>query len=247
MSIGTSIFLSVILLSLVLLFNATKDRWKWKKIILFSICGLVALCLFAIGTNWLYKTISNLLPYQDTFRDIPISASKSDVKFLKGEPSGKSVEGNLERWEYRPGYSIYYVGFKGDKIRSISHFHNQPLFDVAWRKTEECKEQERLEHIRKHPHLGPDYQMNPFYVGSKCQWPSYADPMIQGIGQESDQETVIKKFGTPSYVSVSKDDLTRVLSFKKYGVFFTLGQNQVVWYGIYNPTFGPIKLKEEKE
>lgn len=55
---------------------------------------------------------------------------------------------------------------------------------------------------------------------------------------------MIKKFGAPSYVSASKDDLTRVLSFKKYGVFFALYQNKAVWYGIFNPTFGPMRLKK---
>lgn len=56
-----------------------------------------------------------------------------------------------------------------------------------------------------------------------------------------------KKFGTPSDTSISKDDLARVLSFKRYGVFFLLIRNKVLAYGIYDPKLGPRKVSEEKE
>ncbi len=50
MSIGTSIFLSVVLLSVVLLFITTKDRWNWKKIFLFfSSGGIIARLLKYFG------------------------------------------------------------------------------------------------------------------------------------------------------------------------------------------------------
>ena len=54
MSLGASIFLSVVLLSVVLLFIATKDRWKWKKIVLFFIAGLITICVLVGCGFWWY-------------------------------------------------------------------------------------------------------------------------------------------------------------------------------------------------
>ncbi len=54
MSLGASIFVSVVLLSVVLLFIATKDRWKWKKIVLFFIAGLITMCVLVGCGFWLY-------------------------------------------------------------------------------------------------------------------------------------------------------------------------------------------------
>ena len=60
-------------------------------------------------------------------------------------------------------------------------------------------------------------------------------------------EELIQKFGDPSHLDRSKDELERVLSFEKYNVFFLLKQNRVVLYGIYNPTHGPMEFLETKK
>jgi len=68
---------------------------------------------------------------------------------------------------------------------------------------------------------------------------------IQGIKNGDSYEHVIKKFGTPSHISQSKDDLMRILCFEKYNVFFGLEKGEVFLLGIYNPTVGDVRFKEE--
>jgi hypothetical protein len=68
---------------------------------------------------------------------------------------------------------------------------------------------------------------------------------IQNIRPGDSYDKVIERFGEPSYISHSKDGLTRVVSFKKYNVWFTLQKGLVIHLGIYNPSFGDLRLKEE--
>jgi len=48
-------------------------------------------------------------------------------------------------------------------------------------------------------------------------------------------------------VSVSEDELERILSYDKYNVFFEMREGKVIHYGIYNNTFGGIKYQKEKK
>ena len=59
---------------------------------------------------------------------------------------------------------------------------------------------------------------------------------IRNIAYGDSYEKVIKTFGKPSYISRSKDDLVRILSFEKYNVYVELEKGQVQELGIYNPT-----------
>jgi hypothetical protein len=70
-------------------------------------------------------------------------------------------------------------------------------------------------------------------------------PTIQNIGRRVSYDEVIRKFGKPSYISYSKNGLIRILSFKKYNVFFALEKGSVISLGIYNPSFGTPRFEEE--
>ena len=54
MSLGLSLFLSSIFLGIVALFIATKDRWNWKKIILWPVVGTFVLALLSSASIYLY-------------------------------------------------------------------------------------------------------------------------------------------------------------------------------------------------
>lgn len=123
MTMGTGIFLSAVLLSLVLLFNGTKDRWNWKRIALFSLVIPIALAgVIAVGfsaESWL----DNRPKPQTAFLDIPLTSTKSDVKFIKGEPA--KIEGE-DSWIYS-GESQYgakntpliLVRLRGEQVRFV--------------------------------------------------------------------------------------------------------------------------------
>ncbi|MDP2754911.1 MAG: hypothetical protein Q8P40_11060 [Nitrospirota bacterium] len=121
MSLGTAIFLSSIFLGIVALYIATKDRWNWRKIVPYSLGGLIGLAMLIAAGLWTHSLISNRPHIETVFWDIPISASKSDIKFLKGEPNRKEDE---DVWFYEPQEwklkgSIYMILFRDNKVFAI--------------------------------------------------------------------------------------------------------------------------------
>jgi hypothetical protein len=204
-SLGVSIFLSTVLLGFIILFTSTKDRWKWKKIILRLIIGLLTLSSILGISFYLYSYIENKPKKQTIFWGISLSSTKEDIKFAKGSPEENK---NDNRWIYKikdstysDDYSLYIIQFNDDnKIRYIGFWGNDWL----------------------------------------------SSPYLQGLRLKSKYDEVINKFGPPSYVSRSDDDLKITLSFDKYNVFFAFEQNEVGFSGIYNPTLGPVKFVKEK-
>ena len=69
--------------------------------------------------------------------------------------------------------------------------------------------------------------------------PGHELPSLQGITNYSSQETIVEKFGAPTYVSISKDGLRRLLSYSKYNLVFELSRNRVTALGMYDGTGPP--------
>ncbi len=176
---------------------------------LFLGAGGLALCLLAGGGLWLHEKYSRRVHPESSFWEIPISASKADVKFLKGESSRKSTNANGDWWEYRlagyrDGEHVYNVEFRKDQIRAIIY-------------------------------------------GYEGRSENAIHPYLQEITYGSNYRTIIDRLGQPSHTSSSGDDLVRILSFKKYNLFFVLEKNAVIYYGVYNPIFGEMKVSDEKD
>ncbi len=202
MTLGTSIFLSALLLGVIALYIATKDRWNWKKIILWPFFGITVLSILAGLGLYIYSQIQDRPAVQNTFWDIPLSSTKEDVIFLKGAPTKRDKDG---RWIYRlkrefGRESAFTIQFKENNIHYVA-----------------C--------------LGTDF---------------LTSPHLQGMRVGSKYESMINKFGRPSFVSRSEDELERILSFENYNVFFWLEQNKVISYGMYNPRFGPVEFRKKK-
>lgn len=108
MTLGTGVFLAAIVMSLTALFIATKDRWNWKKIILWPI-GLLLLAALVIGgmlayENW--KTTNSDITWDkpslhDSFWGIALGTKPEDVLFRKGKPTAKKDD----TWIYAPEHS----------------------------------------------------------------------------------------------------------------------------------------------
>ena len=203
MDLGTSIFLSAILIGMIILFISTKDRWNWKKIVLSFVLLVVSLSILSGVGYLIYPTISNRPKPQTSFWDISLDSTKSDLKFLKGPPIKGS---DATHWFYsnKPPSNtgedaIIHIGFKDEKIHFISY--------------------------------EGDYRYG---------------PSLQGVYNRAPYREIIKKFGQPSSVSISEDELERILSYDKYNTFFQIRENKVIRYGVYNKTFGPVKYPKEK-
>ena len=123
MSLGTGLFLSALVVSLVILYAVTKDRWNWKRIALWGTLGPLA--LVAVGSAigyavWYWSEIPRPLA---TFYGIALKASEHDVRFMKGEPTSKDSDG---RWVYDIPDAVsgkraasFSAQFKDGKVRYV--------------------------------------------------------------------------------------------------------------------------------
>lgn len=127
MSLGTGIFLSALFLGIIALYLGTKDQWNWRKIAFTLIAGPLAIAVvIAAGVGAYAYWVSVPRPATE-FWDIPLGASKDDVRFLKGEPrlSGDELGGWLYSHTER-GYVYWYnVEFGVDErvVEVVYHYH----------------------------------------------------------------------------------------------------------------------------
>ena len=119
MSLGTGIFWGLVALSFVILIVATKDKWKWGRIIA-VIIGLPALGVIAITGYEYYDS----LPQQITeIGNIPLDATYKEVAYWLDEPvSSKPRESDstytTNLYKLAEGGYIY-ISFKEGTSRRI--------------------------------------------------------------------------------------------------------------------------------
>ena len=78
------------------------------------------------------------------------------------------------------------------------------------------------------------------YIGE-----SYYGHRLSEIGMGNSYKNVVDKFGAPSLITNTQDDLERWLSYSNYNVFFVLKKNQVVRLGIFNSQYGDVGFKDK--
>jgi len=123
MTLGTGIFLSALLFCLFGLYAATKDRWNWRRIAIRTIGGLFGVGL-AIGLCiWFYSIQANKPKAQFEFFGIKLGSVRSDVRFLKGNPTAEWDDGD---WVYyqpdpisRNNISAHVIRWKNDRVRYV--------------------------------------------------------------------------------------------------------------------------------
>ena len=122
MELGTGVFLSAVLLGTVALFIATKDRWNWKKILLWPVGIILALSVIGGIVGYVYTQYEEQPRKLTSLWDIPLGASIADVKFMKGLP-GHQYDGDT--WIYRArSYaddSNYIVRFRDGRVRIVAY------------------------------------------------------------------------------------------------------------------------------
>lgn len=200
MELGTGIFLSAIFLGTVALFIATKDRWNWKKILLWPFGTLVVIAIIGASIAYLYQWHEDRPRKLTELWGVAINDTYGDVKFKKGEPT-QSVDGDI--WVYKAYQTLdgnYVVYFKNDRVRSIIYFG-----------------------------------------------PMYNGPLIPGVGHYDTLQELEARLGPPSYVSRSKDELSRAYSYEKFNIVIHFEEGKMSALGIYEPSMGPFRFKEESE
>lgn len=77
--------------------------------------------------------------------------------------------------------------------------------------------------------------------------PMHNSPSLHGVGHYDSHQELDAKLGPPSYVSRSKDELRRAYSYEKFNVVVHFAAGNMSALGIYDPTLGPFKFKEESD
>lgn len=213
MSLGFGLFLSSILFAIVFLFNITKDRWNWKKIVKISAASTVMIAVIIAGgisiEEWNASKnrrkvngidVNDIVVIKNEYMDIKLSHSRADVKFVRGGPNSEE-EDEKDIWTYFGSFHDESNNVDIDCKLSIKFLNNKV---------------HAIYYTGAHTSISPISNIN---IGSK-----YDD--------------VISKFGEPSLVSESIDHLERALFFDHYNTFFKLERNEVAVLGLYNPILG---------
>lgn len=72
-------------------------------------------------------------------------------------------------------------------------------------------------------------------------------PSFRGVSNFSTQAEVEKLYGSPTNVSTSADATLRIVSFVKYGVFFTFEQDRMIGIGVIDPSRKPLEFAGASE
>jgi protein-S-isoprenylcysteine O-methyltransferase Ste14 len=88
MSVGLGIFLSSLVLSIVVLYGFTKDRWNWPKIARRTGLGVLTVAALVIGI-WAGIYFWNQLPAslrtQTEYAGLRIGMAQDEVMYIKGK------------------------------------------------------------------------------------------------------------------------------------------------------------------
>ncbi len=86
MELGTSIFLSALVVASAVLYVGTKDRWNWRKIVLWPALAVLVVSVLGGGYAYFEYERQNRPQQQLQLWDVALGDSPADVKFKKGEP-----------------------------------------------------------------------------------------------------------------------------------------------------------------
>jgi 4-amino-4-deoxy-L-arabinose transferase-like glycosyltransferase len=78
------LFIGLLILSLVILFNATKDRWRWKRILTWVGATTGVLLLLFVGLLWYWSQPKPTSNAKNVLWDLRLGTTEEEVLFLKG-------------------------------------------------------------------------------------------------------------------------------------------------------------------
>lgn len=209
MTTGEGIFWGAAVVGLIVLYVATKDRWRWKRIMKWA--GAILLIPVAGVGGWLgWENWVNSQPRLEfSLYDISIGQSMDDVLYKKGKPDSEKSNCSPAKpecksdaiWTYQKDDLTYIVSF----------------------------EQSEVEWIAANTGFGNRHAL-PTFRGMSNYW-----------GQAETEEL----YGPPTNVSINADKTQRLVTFTKYGVFFTFEKDEVVGVGVLSPTSKGLAFTEE--
>lgn len=209
MTTGEGIFWGLAFVGLIWLYVATKDRWKWKRIMKWIGIALL-IPVVGFGGWWGWMTWVDSQPRLElALYGITIGDSMDDVLYKKGKPDREEkdcpkdtpncTDGAL--WTYTTDDLTYIVSF--DQSRAM------------------------------------------WVAANSRDGKRYSLPTFRGMSNYWGQAEVEELYGQPTNVSVNAEKTQRLISFVKYGVFFTFEKDEVVGVGVMSPFGKGLAFNEE--
>jgi hypothetical protein len=199
MTTGEGIFWGAVVVGLIGLYVATKDRWKWQRIIKWVGVVLLVPVLGVAGYVGWSTWVESQPRVELALYGITIGDSMDDVMYKKGKPDREEKDCPKDKpdcvdaalWTYTKDDLTYIVSFEKSRVLWVAANAN---------------------------------------FGSR-----YALPSFRGMSNYWGQAEVEKLYGPPTNVSVNTHKTQRLVSFVKYGVFFTFEKDEVVGVGVMSP------------
>jgi len=140
MEMGTAILLSSVFLGTVGLYIATRDRWRWRAMLLRGGVGLALMGVLLAGglSLWNHRGLTDAevgivaIEPQMKFAGVTLGSTVGDVIFRKGDPAERKADKKGEEWyysimgEYPPKAELgrTYVRFIEGKVSRIYYAGN---------------------------------------------------------------------------------------------------------------------------
>ena len=124
MELGTGLFLSSLCISLVWLFSLTKDRWNWKKVVLFPLATLLIAGAGVYAYLWyveqapVHSSMTNPTTHIEAIEGVALGMTMEDIYFRKGIPD-EIEQGKEPGGMVAINYEKLGIAFKDDVVTRV--------------------------------------------------------------------------------------------------------------------------------
>ena len=215
MSIGMGLFLSSLVLSIVILYSVTKDRWRWKvgvKRTFFGFLAIILLSAAAWGGLYIWKLLPTTITRQDQYAGVRLGMTPDEVMYVKGYPAtvlAEEVEDpvwkgfliNIETKNLEKGKRVTdYRYWAYDNITVVFNKDRKAVVEVK------CYSNNKL---------------------SRC-------PSLAGVVDGDSEKEAVRKLGNADAAKI--DGVAKTMRYSKFGIELILTKEQVYHLGIFDPS-----------
>lgn len=211
MELGTGIFLSALVIAVVMLYSATKDRWKWRRLVkrtLLVILGLLLVGSAAGVSTYYYQQIPSAVVQQTEYAGLRLGMTVDEVLYVKGEPTSVVTDEEVTDPKYKGFYRV--VATKeieaGKSVRDFRYWS----YALPYRNLNVRFNNERTAvvaiHCYSEDRLG------------RC-------PSIAGIDDGDSESQVLAKLGRNPRSSI--DGVTKTMLYPELGIKLQLTKEEV--------------------
>ena len=231
MSVGLSIFLSVLLISSIYLFQKFPNTRKWIKIFFLVIIILPLIALLLGYFYNLYTDYENKKPQQVTeYNQIKLADTLENVRFTEGIPNEeyKLFTSNLTNFDLGKVEIMTNDGRFGNvPLKNLSKALQKHKISTKSKSKKTFKAWEYKEYYSETKYFIRFTEKNTVGAVSCTGDESYSCPEIASVGINTTWDEVIKIFGSPPYGYTDFDDGRRAVCYPQYNLCFTLQKSKV--------------------